>query len=123
MFLGFALFGFGTLAFGLSQNVVLSIAALMLIGVGDIVSAVVRQTIVQVSTPDEMRGRVAGVHAFNVGCSGQLGSFRAGLMAELIGAVGAVVVGGCAIFATVALWAWLFPSLRRVDRPDEVQRR
>jgi hypothetical protein len=81
----------------------------------------VRQTIVYTTTPDPMRGRVAGVNSLFIGCSGQLGSFRAGVMAALIGAVGAVVVGGCAVFATVSLWLWLFPALRRVDRPDEAQ--
>jgi uncharacterized membrane protein len=85
------------------------------------VSSVVRQTIIYTTTPDAMRGRVAGVNSFFIGCSGQLGSFRAGVMAAMIGAVGAVVVGGCAVFATVALWLWLFPALRRVDRPDEAQ--
>ena len=68
------------------------------------------------------RLRVEGVVALKLGCSGQLGSFRAGLMAEYAGAVGAVVIGGCGVFLTVALWAWLFPSLRRLDRPDEVAR-
>jgi hypothetical protein len=68
-----------------------------------------------------MRGRVAGVNSFFIGCSGQLGAFRAGVMAAFIGAVGSVVVGGCAVFLTVALWIWLFPALRCVDRPDEAQ--
>ena len=121
IYVGFALYGLGVTAFGLSTNVALSIASLLVLGCGDIVSSVVRQTIVQITTPDEMRGRVFAVNSFFIGCSGQLGSFRAGLMAALIGAVGAVVVGGCAVFLTVALWVWLFPALRRVDRPDEVQ--
>jgi MFS family permease len=121
IYAGFALYGLGITVFGLSTNAVLSIAALLLLGCGDIISSVVRQTIVQITTPDAMRGRVAGVNSFFIGCSSQLGSFRAGIMAEFIGAVGAVVVGGCAVFLTVALWLWLFPALRRVDRPDEVQ--
>jgi MFS family permease len=121
MFAGFALYGLGALVFGLSTNVVLSIASLMVLGCGDIMSSIVRQTIVQITTPDEMRGRVAGVNSFFIGCSGQLGSFRAGVMAALIGAVGSVVVGGCTVFVIVGLWAWLFPALRRVDRPDEAQ--
>jgi hypothetical protein len=95
----------------------------MVLGAGDMVSAVVRQTIVQVTTPDEMRGRVGAVNSFFIGCSGQLGSFRAGVMAAWIGAVGSVVIGGCAVFATVALWYWLFPALRRVTRPDAVHPR
>ncbi len=121
IYAGFALYGLATTVFGLSTNVALSIASLMLLGVGDMISSVVRQTIVQVTTPDEMRGRVGGVNSFFIGCSGQLGSFRAGLMAEWLGAVGSVVLGGCAVFLTVALWVWLFPALRRVDRPDDVR--
>jgi MFS family permease len=121
LYVGFALYGLGTIVFGLSSNVALSIAALLVLGCGDILSSVVRQTIVQITTPDEMRGRVAGVNSFFIGCSGQLGSFRAGLMAAWIGAVGAVTLGGCAVFLSMALWLWLFPALRRVDRPDEAQ--
>jgi MFS family permease len=121
IFAGFVAFGLGITVFGLSTNVVLSIAGLFLLGGGDMVSTVVRQTIVQLTTPDEMRGRVAGVNTFFIGCSAQLGAFRAGIMAEMVGAVGAVVVGGCAVFLTVALWTWLFPGLRQVDRPDEAQ--
>jgi MFS family permease len=121
IYVGFLLYGLGTTVFGLSTNVTLSLVALMVLGAGDMVSAVVRQTIVQVTTPDEMRGRVGGVNSFFIGCSGQLGSFRAGVMAAWLGAVGSVVVGGCAVFVTVALWLWLFPKLRRVNRPDEAQ--
>jgi hypothetical protein len=121
IFVGFALYGLGVTVFGLSTTVALSISALLLLGVGDMLSSVVRQTIVQVTTPDPMRGRVGSVNSLFVGCSSQLGSFRAGTMAAWLGAVGSVVVGGCAVFLTVALWIWLFPALRRVDRPDEVQ--
>ena len=99
----------------------LAVAALLVLGCGDILSAVVRQTIVQISTPDEMRSRVFAVNAFFVGCSGQLGGFRAGTMAAMIGAVGSVVFGGCCVFVTIALWSWLFPGLRRIDSPDEAQ--
>jgi hypothetical protein len=81
-------------------------------------STVIRQTVVQMSTPDEMRGRVFAVNSLFLGTSGQLGSFRAGLTAAWLGAVGSVVLGGVAVFATVAIWLWLFPALRRVDRPD-----
>jgi MFS family permease len=121
LYVGFALFGLGVTVFGLSTNVALSIASLLLLGAGDMVSSVVRQTIIYTTTPDAMRGRVAGVNSFFIGCSGQLGSFRAGVMAAMIGTVGAVVAGGCVVFATVALWLWLFPALRQVDRPDEAQ--
>jgi MFS family permease len=119
--LGFAAYGLATVVFGLSEIVALSILALMVVGAGDMVSSIIRQTVVQITTPDAMRGRVFAVNALFVGSSAQLGGFTSGSMAALIGAVPAVVVGGCAVIATVALWAWIFPSLRRMDRPDEPQ--
>jgi MFS family permease len=119
LYIGFAIFGLSAIVFGLSTNVVLSVAALMMLGGGDILTTIVRQTLVQVTTPDEMRGRVGAVSSFFIGSSAQLGSFRAGTMAAAFGAVGSAVAGGCAILLTVALWTWLFPSLLRVDRPDE----
>jgi MFS family permease len=118
---GFGLVGAATIVFGVSQNLFLSIAALMVMGSGDMLSSVVRQTLILVTTPDGMRGRVGAVNSLFYGTSGQLGSFRAGVMAEAIGAVGSVVIGGYAIFATIALWLWLFPALTRVDRPDQPQ--
>jgi MFS family permease len=121
LFFGFALTGVASIVFGVSQNLFLSIAALMAVGMGDMLSTVIRQTLIQVTTPDEMRGRVFAVNSLFYGTASQLGAFRAGVMAEWIGAVGSVELGGCAVLATVALWAWLFPALRRVDRPDDVQ--
>jgi MFS family permease len=118
---GVAFLGLGTIVFGLSQNLLVSIAALMAMGTGDMLSSVVRQTIIQVTTPDEMRGRVSAVNALSYGTGGPFGSFRAGVMAEAFGAVGTVVIGGCAVLATVVLWPWLFPALRHVDHPDEAQ--
>lgn len=121
LYAGFALTGVAGLVFGLSQNLVVSVAALMLVGIGDMVSTVIRQTLIQMTTPDDMRGRVFAVNSLFYGTASHLGAFRAGVMAEWIGAVGSVVIGSFAVIATVALWAWLFPALRRVDRPDEVQ--
>jgi MFS family permease len=121
MFAGFAVVGAATIVFGLSSNLFLSIAALMVMGSGDMLSSVVRQTLILVTTPDGTRGRVSAVNSLFYGTSGQLGAFRAGVMAEALGAVGSVVIGGCAILATVAFWPWLFPALRRVDRPDQPQ--
>jgi MFS family permease len=121
IYIGFAIYGAATIVFGLSTNVALSIAALMVLGCADMVSSVIRQTIIQMTTPDEMRGRVFAVNALFVGTAGQMGSFESGVTAALLGAVPAVVVGGCAVFATVALWTWLFPALRQVDRPDVPQ--
>jgi MFS family permease len=121
MFIGVAVYGAGAVLFGVSTNAVLSILALMALGAGDMVSSVIRQTVVQVSTPDEMRGRVFAVSSLFLGTSGQLGTFRAGLMASMVGTVGSVVIGGAAVFVAVGLWAWLFPALRQVDRPDQPQ--
>jgi MFS family permease len=123
MLAGVAVLGAGTIVFGFSQYLVVSIAALMAMGGGDMMSSVVRQTLIQVTTPDGMRGRVSAVNALSYGTGGPFGQFRAGLMAEALGPIGTVVIGGCAVLATVALWPWLFPALRHVDRPDEVQAR
>jgi MFS family permease len=117
LFAGFALFGAATIVFGVSTSFALSIVALMLVGVGDMVATVIRQTLIQMQTPDQMRGRVFSVNSLFYGTSLQIGSFRAGLMAEWFGAVAAVVIGGGALLGAVVLWAWLFPALRRVDNP------
>ena len=119
LYAGFALSGVAAIVFGLSHGIVLSVTALMVSGIGDMFSTVVRQTLIQTTTPDEMRGRVFAVNSLFYGTASHLGSFRAGVMAEYVGAVSSVVFGGCAIVATVALWWWAFPALRRVDRPDE----
>jgi MFS family permease len=121
IYAGFAVYGACTIVFGLSTNLALSILALAVLGCADMVSSVIRQTIIQMTTPDHMRGRVFAANALFVGTAGQLGSFQSGVTAALIGAVPAVVVGGCAVFVTVALWTWLFPALLRVDRPDMPQ--
>jgi MFS family permease len=121
LYSGFALTGIAGLVFAVSQSLLLSIAALILVGIGDIVSTVIRQTLVQMTTPDDMRGRVFAVNSLFYGTAAHLGSFRAGVMAEYIGAIGSAAIGGLAIIATVALWALMFPALRRVDRPDEPQ--
>ena len=106
-----------TIAFGFSTSLVLSIVALMAVGVGDLVSTVIRQTLIQMQTPDEMRGRVFSVNSLFYGTSSQIGQFRAGITAEWFGAVAAVAIGGAALLGAVAVWAWLFPALRRVDNP------
>ena len=103
--------------FGFSTSLVLSVVALMVVGIGDMVATVIRQTLIQMQTPDEMRGRVFSVNSLFYGTSSQIGAFRAGMMAEWFGAVAAVAIGGAALLGAVALWAWLFPGLRRVDNP------
>jgi MFS family permease len=109
-------FGVLTVIFGLSRNVELSMAALVLLGACDMVSVIVRQTMVQLATPDEMRGRVSAVNMIFVGASNELGQFESGLTAQWFGAVPAAVMGGIGTLAVVAAWAWMFPQLRGVDQ-------
>ncbi len=123
IFAGVALFGLAVLAFGLSRSFALSLAALALAGAADMVSVYVRSTVVQLGTPDEMRGRVSAVHMLFVGASNELGEFRAGLVAAWLGAVPAALAGGLATLAVVALWSRLFPELRRVQRVADVKPR
>lgn len=110
-------FGFGLFAvvFGMSETVWLSIFALAMMGALDMVSVFVRETLIQLWTPDEVRGRVNAVNMVFVGASNELGEFRAGVMAAMIGTVGAVVVGGAGTMAVAALWAKMFPDLRRIQ--------
>jgi MFS family permease len=108
-------FGTFTVVFGLSRNVVLSVAALVLVGACDMVSVIVRHTLVQISTPDEMRGRVSAVNMIFIGASNEVGQFESGLTAAWFGAVPAVVLGGVGTILIVGLWAAMFPELRRVN--------
>jgi len=108
-----AAFAVCTVIFGLSRNLVLSLVALFLVGASDMVSVVVRSTLVQLGTPDEMRGRVNAVDMIFIGASNELGQFESGLTAAWFGTVPAVVLGGCAALAVTGLWAWAFPELRR----------
>jgi MFS family permease len=110
-------FGFGvfTIVFGLSRNMAVSLAALMLVGACDMVSVIVRHTLVQLATPDEMRGRVSAVNVVFIGASNEVGQFESGVTAHWFGTVPAVLLGGLGTIVIVAAWAWMFPSLRRVD--------
>ncbi|WP_226381768.1 MFS transporter [Falsiroseomonas ponticola] len=120
MFAGVILFGVATVVFGFSTNLWLSASALALIGMGDVVSVVVRQTLVQLATPDEMRGRVAAVNSLFIGASNQLGEFESGVAAALIGPVAAVVLGGIGTVAVALLWMRIFPALRDIDRLEDI---
>jgi MFS family permease len=115
MFWCVAGFGACTIIFGLSRSVPLSMASLILLGACDMVSVIVRHTLVQLSTPDEMRGRVSAVNWVFIGASNELGQFESGVTAQWFGLVPAVVIGGIGTLAVVAAWARLFPDLRRVD--------
>jgi MFS family permease len=108
-------FGVFTVAFALSHSMVLSMAALAATGACDMVSVIVRHTLVQLGTPDEMRGRVSAVNMVFIGASNEFGQFESGVTADLFGAVPAVLIGGIGTIVVVALWARFFPSLRRVD--------
>jgi len=121
MFAGVAIFGIATIVFALSTSFALSLAALVVLGAADMVSVVVRQTLVQMRTPDNMRGRVTAVNALFIGTSNQLGEFRAGVMAQFTGALFSVLIGGLGTLAVVALWMKLFPSLLKVDDLGRVE--
>jgi MFS family permease len=107
-------FGAATVVFGVSTNLALSLLALAVLGASDVVSVVIRVSLVQMRTPDEMRGRVSAVHSLFTGTSNQLGEFESGLAAALLGAVPAVLIGGLGTMAVAVLWMYWFPELRRV---------
>ena len=109
-----ALFGVLTVLFGISTVPWLSITALALLGAADMISVYVRETLIQLWTPDAVRGRVNAVNMVFVGASNELGEFRAGTMAALIGTVPAVVFGGVGAVAVAGIWAYLFPELRKI---------
>jgi len=123
MFVGVAVFGVAILVFGVSTSFALSIAALAVMGAADMISVWVRSTVVQLATPDDMRGRVSAVHMLFVGTSNEFGDFRAGAVAAWLGALPAVMAGGICTLLVTALWARFFPELRRIDRLAEVTAR
>jgi MFS family permease len=116
MFAGVAVFGAATIVFGVSKAFWLSVAALAVLGAADMISVYVRQTLIQIVTPDAMRGRVASVSMLFIGASNELGEFESGLVARFLGPVGAAVLGGVGALVATGLWAWWFPSLRKADR-------
>ena len=111
-----ASFGAFTIVFGISRSMVLSLIALLLVGATDMVSVVVRGTLVQVATPDAVRGRVNAVDMIFIGASNEFGEFESGVTAAWFGTVPAVILGGIGTLAVVSLWAWMFPELRKADR-------
>ncbi len=115
MFFAVTGYALATIVFALSTSFALSLAALAALGAFDVVSMVVRQTLVQLATPNAMRGRVSAVNFLFIGASNQLGEFESGVAAALLGPVGAALFGGCAALVVVTLWAALFPQLRKAD--------
>src|SRR5580698_1212274 len=120
MFGAVAVYGVATAAFGLSGHAGLSLIMLMIVGGADMLSTVIRQSLIQFATPDDMRGRVFAVNALFVNTSSQIGMFESGVTADWFGAMGSAVLGGVAVLAIVAIWAWRFPTLRNVQRPDRL---
>jgi len=111
-----AAFGLATIAFGLTESFAIAMVALVIVGASDMVSVYVRNLLVQLETPDAIRGRVNAVSAVMIGASNELGEFESGLLASWVGAVRAVMIGGVATVAVVGIWMRLFPGLRKMDR-------
>jgi hypothetical protein len=109
-------FGVSTIVFAFSRSFVLSLVALAATGGFDVVSVVIRNTLVQLDTPNAMRGRVSAIENIFIGASNQLGAFESGALAALVGAVRSVAIGGIGTLVVIALWAVLFPALRSYDR-------
>ncbi len=122
MFGGVTVFGIATIVFGLSTNLAVSVAALVLLGAGDMVSVYLRHLLVQLETPDAIRGRVSAVNAVFIGASNELGEFESGVTAAWFGTVRAVVIGGAATLVVAAVWARLFPQLRTMDGLPRAER-
>jgi MFS family permease len=116
MFVAVAIYGAATIVFGLSRFLPLSLAALMVVGASDMISVVIRSSMLQLATPGSMRGRVSAVNSLFVGASNELGEFESGVTAQWWGAVRAVVAGGLGALAITGIWSVLFPTLRGVDQ-------
>ena len=123
MFAAVILFGIATIVFALSRNYTLSLVALFILGATDMISVVIRTTVVQLQTPDAMRGRVAAVNALFIGTSNQLGEFESGVTAALFGTVPSVVIGGAGTILVVLLWMKFFPDLRNADSFETMKSR
>ena len=116
MFQAVIVFGLATVVFAVSHSIWLSIVALIVMGAADTVSMVIRISLVQLATPDEMRGRVGAVNFLFINASNQLGQFESGVTAALFGALPAAVLGGIGTIAIALLWMKLFPTLRDVEK-------
>ena len=115
LFICVSIFGIATIVFGLSKNLWLSLGSLMLLGAADMISVIIRGSVLQLATPSAMRGRVSAVNSLFIGASNELGEFESGLTAQWWGAVRATVIGGIGALAVAGIWTGLFPSLRMAD--------
>ncbi|MCB2077058.1 MAG: MFS transporter [Novosphingobium sp.] len=113
MLLGVAAYGAATVAFGLSRDFMLSLGVLAFLGAADMVSVFIRNSLIQLNTPDDVRGRVSAISGLAISASNELGEMQSGIAAALLGATGAVVFGGAGAIVVTALWAWIFPEIRR----------
>jgi MFS family permease len=120
LLLAVGIYGATTVAFGLSSNIMIGLAFMLILGASDTVSMVTRNAMIQINTPDTMQGRVAAVHSVTTGASNDLGEFESGVLAHSIGGVPAVVAGGCVAILAALSWAWLFPAVRRTDRLNDM---
>lgn len=120
MFTGVIIFGIATIIFGVSSSLILSLGTLAALGAADLVSVVIRVSLVQIATPDQMRGRVSAVNSLFIGTSNQLGEFESGVTAALFGTVPAVLIGGFGTIVIALIWMRLFPELRNADRFENV---
>ncbi|MCP1212916.1 MFS transporter [Acetobacter okinawensis] len=120
MFASVAVFGVATILFGLSRSIGASVLMLAILGGADVISVMVRGALVQLGTPDEMRGRVSAVNMLFIGSSNQLGEFESGMLAAVMGPVAAVVLGGIGTLVITGVWMGLFPGLRKLDRLEDI---
>jgi len=116
MFIAVAIFGVSTIIFGISRSMMISLISLFVVGASDMISVVIRNTLVQIATPAAMRGRVSAVNILFIGASNEFGQFESGITAQWFGAMPAVILGGVGTLIVVGLWAWIFPQLRQMDR-------
>jgi hypothetical protein len=116
MFAGVLVFGGATVLFGASESFEISLAALFLVGIGDMVSVYIRHILVQLETPDDIRGRVSAVNSVFIGASNELGEFESGITAAFLGLVPAVIIGGGLTIGVTLICMFAFPVLRKMDR-------
>ncbi|HET9409928.1 MAG TPA: MFS transporter [Candidatus Sulfotelmatobacter sp.] len=116
-------FGICTIIFGLSRSLTVSLIALFLLGASDMISVIIRATLTQLATPDEMRGRVTAVDMIFIGASNEFGQFESGVTAQWFGTVPAVVLGGVGTLVVITLWAWMFPELRHAGELTSIKSR
>lgn len=121
MFAAVIVFGLATLIFSISMSLILSLGVLVILGAADVISVVVRMTLVQISTPDHMRGRVSAIKSPFIGTSNQFGEFESGVTAALFGTVPAVIMGGVGTIAVALIWMRWFPDLRGIDTFEGIE--